>query len=179
MPTAARAAAGVPCMAAATGGAGTLAGMNTPDPATAYAVELLAGYLDGDTPAPPPAEVAVVATATLWMVRRAAGALRSSGRQEELLGAAWVLTHTEMTRDGIPDPPTAPNGRPGPSATAEYLAAQEACGCHDDVDRVLAEFLTGDLAGGTAVLARFTAHVLRLLDGEGAHALLRATLATG
>ena len=148
--------------------------MNEPRETSAYAAALVSGYLDGRAPATPAAAVHVMAGACGWMVARCAGALRATERPEELLGAAWTLAHVELDRAGVPDPQTAANGRPGPSATAEYLVAQEAAGNSDHVDKVLTEFLSPDIPGGTAVLARFAAHLLRLLDGEGAGAVLRA-----
>jgi len=49
-----------------------------------------------------------------------------------------------------------------------WLAAQEAAGRHELVDKVLTTFLSTNLPAGAVVVAQVTAHLLRLVDGPGA-----------
>ena len=140
--------------------------MPTPSTSGAYAASLLQAALDGQVPVVE-RSTAVVASACGWMIARAGRTLTSGGGTSELLGATLMLARADQPR------PT-PDGRPDPAATVVWLAAQEAAGRHELVDKVLTTFLSADLPAGAVVVAQVTAHLLRLVDGPGAHATLRA-----
>ncbi len=145
---------------------------------TPYASGLIHACLDGAVPVAH-GSVNEVARACGWMVARAAGALSSSGRPGELFGAALVLARSDQDRAGYASTPASPPGEPHPSDIALWLVDQEAAGRHELVDAVLTRFLSEDLPGRAVVLAQVTAHLLRLVDGPGAHATLRAQTAAG
>jgi hypothetical protein len=146
--------------------------MSTPRSPILCAFLLVHACLDGDVPVARGC-VNEVAGACGWMVARAAGTLRASWRPRELLGAVLLLTRADQDRAGYTRAPASPPREPHPTATAVWLIEQEAAGRHDLVDAVMTEFLSVDLPGRAVVLAQVTAHLLRLVDGPGAHATLR------
>lgn len=146
---------------------------DSPRSISLFASMLVHSCLDGDVPVVS-GTVHEVARACGWMVARAAGALAASGRSQELLGAVLVLTRADSDRARYTTPPAAPAGEPHPASTAVWLVAEEAAGHPQAVDMVLTQFLSVDLPGRAVVLAQATAHLLRLVDGPGAHATLRA-----
>jgi len=149
-----------------------------PTSPTLSASRLISACLDGKVPVAH-GSTHDVARACGWMVARAAATLGASQRPRELLGAVLVLARADQDRAGYTRAPASPPGEPHPSSTAVWLVEQEAAGHHDLVDAVLTQFLSVDLPGRAVVLAQVTAHLLRLVDGQGAHATLRSHTASG
>ena len=149
-----------------------------PTSPTLSASRLISACLDGKVPLAR-GSTHDVARACGWMVARAAATLGASQRPRELLGAVLVLARADQDRAGYTRAPASPPGEPHPSSTAVWLVEQEAAGHHDLVDAVLTQFLSVDLPGRAVVLAQVTAHLLRLVDGQGAHATLRSHTASG
>jgi len=144
--------------------------MPTPSTSGTYAASLLQAALDGQVPVIN-RNTAAVASACGWMIARAAGTLTSGGNTTELLGAALMLARADQQEP-------APDGRPDPAATVVWLVQQEAAGRHELVDKILTTFLSTDLPAGAVIVTQVTAHLLRLVDGPGAHATLRAMSGT-
>jgi hypothetical protein len=136
------------------------------------AADLIHACLDGGVPVATGSVTAVARTCG-WMISLAAATLAVSEQPRELLGAVLVMARADACRAGYTPPPASPPGEPHPVATAIWLIEQEAAGAHGLVDAVLTTFLSIDLPGRAVVLAQVTAHVLRLVDGDGAHATLR------
>jgi hypothetical protein len=134
---------------------------------------LIGACLDGKVPVAR-GTVYQLARACAWILARAAGALATSGRPREALGAVLLLARADQDRAGYTVAPASPPGEPHPAATAVWLVEQEAAGAHELVDVVMTTYLSVDLPGRAVVLAQVTAYLLRLADGPGAHATLRS-----
>jgi hypothetical protein len=146
--------------------------MDTSPSSAVMASDLIHACLDGNVPVAA-GSVHALARTCGWMVSLAAATLAVSNQPRELLGAVLIMALADADRAGYTPPPASPPGEPNPVATAVWLIEREAAGAHELVDAVLTTFLSIDPPGRAVLLAQVTAHVLALVDGSGAHAMLR------